>query len=265
MIQHMTYVYFTHTHTVIPLPLDFPHPLPGHPLFPYMVDFLRHTASPATPADPPPPPPLPPRLPPRNIPRKSDEETPQHSEPSKKKPAFYLRLSLQTLSCLSSGLLCSQNSRVSEFVRKKLSAEHMSCFAWLLRSVTNDQLQSELLEMLHSLVMRGMIGDGLQGLLLRELELNTKCWPLQVCVVCRCVVCAGVWCVCCLRGCELLMVNFNTILSSRSLLFIFTVGPTERPLIHRLFNVLLVELMMNSIFATLDAYDDYPPRSLKLQ
>ncbi len=76
---------------------------------------------------------------------------------------------------------------MTEFVRKKLSAEHMSCFAWLLRSVTNDQLQSELLEMLHSLVMRGIIGDGLQGLLLRELELNTKCWPLQVRGVSVCV------------------------------------------------------------------------------
>jgi len=69
-------------------------------------------------------------------------------------------------------------------VRKKLGAEHISCFAWLLRSVTNDKLQSDVSDMLHDLVMRGLISDPHQGLLLRELELNHRCWPLQVSKVC---------------------------------------------------------------------------------
>ncbi len=156
--------------------LDFPHPSADHPLFPYMVDFLRRTASPGTP---PPPPPLPPRLPPRNTQQKQDEVTTIQTEPIKKKPAFYLRLSVQTLSCLS-GLLCSQNERLTDFVQKKLGADHVSCLACLLRMVTHTQLGADLLEVLHSLVMRGVLGEGLQGLLLRELELNPKCWPLQV-------------------------------------------------------------------------------------
>ena len=171
----------------LPLDDDLPHsllPPPEHPLFPFMAAFLRRTGSPSTPLAPPPPPPLPPRLPPRNIPRKQEESTSQQTELVKKKPAFYLRLASRTLTCLSAGLLCNTNTRMTEFISKKLSGEHISCFAWLLRSVTNEQLQSDILEMLHSLVMRGLISDGHQGLLLRELELNARCWPLQVPRVC---------------------------------------------------------------------------------
>ena len=172
-----------------------PHPLlppPEHPLFPFMAAFLRR-ADPSTPiAPPPPPPPLPPRLPPRNIPRAQkrwpDDESPPHGEILKKKPTFYFRLASFILSTVSNSLFCNQHKSVTEFVLQKIHAEHISCFAWLLRTATDTHFQSILLEMLHSLITRGLINEGHQGLLLRELELNARCWPLRVSPACLSVL-----------------------------------------------------------------------------
>lgn len=158
-------------------------PPPDHPPFPFIAEFLRITHMNTPLGLPPPPPPLPPRVPPRNPRGQTScpgDESPPHGETVPKKSLFYFRLASYTLTTLSRGLVCTSHGALTEFVRSKIHGEHISCFAWLLRAVTNNDFLSLLLEMVHSAIVRGLIDEGHQGLLLRELELNTRCWPLRI-------------------------------------------------------------------------------------
>lgn len=197
--------------------LELPPP-PEHPLIPFMAALLLgeppKMATPASAPAPPPPPPLPPRhraakpvdllaLPPRSIPRPPME---LHYPEMKKKPGVYFRLASVVLKCLSSGVVRSDDRNMQEYVHKKLQPEHISCLAWLIHNVESTlskgeskssevkskvvsnlgeedlrSFASELMEMVHEMIMTGAINHGLlQGVLLHELGLNTRCWPLHV-------------------------------------------------------------------------------------
>lgn len=193
--------------------LELPPP-PEHPLIPFMAALLLgeppKMATPASAPAPPPPPPLPPRhraakpedlLPPRSIPRME-----LHYPELKKKPGVYFRLASIVLKCLSNGVVRSEHRNMQEYVHKKLQPEHLSCLAWLIHNIESTlskgesksgevkskivsnlgeedlrSFASELMEMVHEMIMSGAINHGLlQGVLLHELGLNTRCWPLHV-------------------------------------------------------------------------------------
>lgn len=79
---------------------------------------------------------------------------------------------------------------------KKLQHEHVSVLASLFMNTTDPSAQGDssktravelgafasmLTDTIHEMVIGGMIGhDRLQGVLLHELGLNPKCWPLNV-------------------------------------------------------------------------------------
>ena len=168
-------------------------------------------ATPTAPA-PPPPPPLPPRrrvseplLPPRFIPRPQVITEPRYTE-MKTKSGLYISLASAVLKCLWSGVVRNENRTMQKYLHEKLQPEHVSCLAWLIQNVEStlskeelksdgvkskivsnlgeEDLQcfaSELMEMTHEMIMNGAIDhDVLQGILLHELGLNTRCWPLHV-------------------------------------------------------------------------------------
>ena len=177
--------------------------------------------TPSTPSvPPPPPPPIPPRrkvadtplpVPPRHhiprfqlqTPEGGGESRPISAETLKKKPGFYLWLASSALSCLSSGLVKNENPSIQAFLRKKLQAEHISSFAWLVQNI-HSSLQSlegeskakafstelvifgrDLFDMLNEMIMSGVMNhEYLQGVFVHELGLNTKCWPLHITPTC---------------------------------------------------------------------------------
>lgn len=186
-----------------------------HPFIPFMASLLLgeppEMATPTAPA-PPPPPPLPPRrrvseplLPPRFIPRPHVSAEPRTTE-MKTKSTLYISLALAVLKCLWSGVVRNENRSMQKYLREKLQPEHISCLAWLVQNVEStlsmgdsksDEVKSkivsnlgeedlrvfasELMEMMHEMIMNGAINhDVLQGILLHELGLNTRCWPLHV-------------------------------------------------------------------------------------
>lgn len=157
-----------------------------------------------------PPPPLPPKrtklfrkggagvdageklpLPPRNIPRNPSEV------PTQMKPNFYFRLALQALKCLSGSLVFSTHQRLHEYLTSSVSTDHLSVVAWLFVTghglVSNrarstdlarlgsiEELVSGVTELLHEMVVGGLVSHDHHGMLLRELGLHTGCWPLFI-------------------------------------------------------------------------------------
>ena len=105
-----------------------------------------------------------------------------------------------TCRCLSNGLVSSEDRSVQKFLREKLQAEHVSSLAWLVQTVESTldtgtvkskvvsnlggdltTFASELMEMSHELIMSGTLSHEIfHGVLLHELGLNARCWPLQV-------------------------------------------------------------------------------------
>lgn len=184
-------------------------------------------ATPSTPlVPPPPPPPIPPRrkvadipvpVPPRPIPRfqlqyhegGSSDSRPFSAESLKKKPSFYMRLASIALSCISGGLVKNNNSNIQAFLKKKIQAEHVSSFAWLVQNIHSSlqnlesapNIESDmklqvfcteligfsriLFDMLNEMIMSGVMNhEYLQGVFIHELGLNTKCWPLHITPTC---------------------------------------------------------------------------------
>ena len=156
-----------------------------------------------SPLPPPPPPPLPPRrepLPPRAIP-KPHLRPPHHThsvELGRKTPTLFLSLASAALKCLSVGLAGVS----TPLLGKKLLPEHVSCLAWLVLNVDSTQQSivkepksklatslgdslvlfgTSLMTVIQEMIMSGAINhDYLQGVLLHELGLHTKCWPLSI-------------------------------------------------------------------------------------
>ena len=186
---------------------------PDHPLLPFMARFFQMSSPDLGPIPPPPPPPLPPRrnasssqgpeavppecppLPPRGVPR--NIWIPQNLE-TKKRTGFYLKLSMTILKCLSVGFVQSSHTGVHRLLCDKLQPEHISALSYLIQNTDSktladsgrqvlleaDQFGSfaaDLSEMVHKMIMEDVIGrERLQGVLLHELGLSTRCWPLQV-------------------------------------------------------------------------------------
>lgn len=176
---------------------------------PFMAKFFRVPLNAPTPPPPPPPPPpsLSPRklfsdtsappLPPRNLPRKSAAKTSAGAE--LKKSALHFSLAVISLKFIWSALVQSKHQGVRAFMAKKLQHEHISVLASLLLNTDCSSAQGDsklkavseleqfgaftgmLTDMVHEMVIGGMIGqDRLQGVLLHELGLNHKCWPLNL-------------------------------------------------------------------------------------
>lgn len=121
-------------------------------------------------------------------------------EVRKRKPALFLHLASSSMKCLSTGLVANKDATIQNFIRERLQAEHISCLAWLVQNVDalismlnasskvepslNSELAgfgSDLMEMLQEMIVGGLIGQQyLQGVLLNELGLSTKCWPLHI-------------------------------------------------------------------------------------
>ena len=159
----------------------------------------------------PPPPPLPPRrpsgakkgksskipMPPRSGFGAADAARP---ETKKRKPVLFLHLATSTMKCLHAGFMSSRDHALQSFVKSHVQAEHVSCLAWLVQNL--DALVSkmdagskresslgcelanlgvDLMEMLQEMIVGGVIGPQyLQGVLLNELGLTAKCWPLRI-------------------------------------------------------------------------------------
>ncbi len=104
------------------------------------------------------------------------------------------------MKCLHAGIIGSQDPALQTFVKTSIQAEHVSCLAWLVQNLdalismldsgskkestfiaelTN--LGNELMDMLQEMIVSGVIGQQyLQGVLLNELGLSAKCWPLKI-------------------------------------------------------------------------------------
>lgn len=198
-------------------------PPQSHPLL-LMAAMLMgdEVSTPGTPSvPPPPPPPIPPRrkvadtsvpLPPKTIqvPRfqlqlqeGGTDSRPFSAETLKKKPGFYLWLSSAALSCLSSGFVKNESSKMQAFLKKKLQAEHISSLAGLVQNIhsTLQSLEDEpklkafcaelvsfgrdLFDMLNEMIMSGVMNhEYLQGVFIHELGLSMKCWPLHITPTC---------------------------------------------------------------------------------
>ena len=118
----------------------------------------------------------------------------------KRKPILFLRLTSSSIRCLYAGLLANRDPALQKFVRDSLQAEHVSCLAWLVQNVDAlismldsstkveagfvselTGLGSDLIEMLQEMIVSNVIGQQyLQGVLLNELGLSAKCWPLHI-------------------------------------------------------------------------------------
>lgn len=136
-----------------------------------------------------------PPLPPRNILRKSGSRA---GGTELSKTALHFSLASASLEFLRTALVQSKHQGVRTFVTKKLQHEHVSVLASLFMNTTDPSAKdgggdpmpkgvelgafaSVLTEAIHEMVIGGMIGqDRLQGVLLHELGLNPKCWPLDL-------------------------------------------------------------------------------------
>ena len=179
-------------------------PLSENALPPFMAKFFRVPLSVPPPA--PPPPPLSPKklfsdvsappLPPRNLLRKSAAKS--AAGPELKKSVVHFSLAVISLKFIWTALVQSKHPGVRAFMTKRLQHEHISVLASLFLN-TDCSAQADgklkavleledfgvftgmLTEMIHEMVIEGMIGqDRLQGVLLHELGLNHKCWPLNL-------------------------------------------------------------------------------------
>ena len=148
----------------------------------------------------PPPPPLPPRRPPVVKKKSLNIPLPPRGVPRQRcKPVLYLRLATTTMSCLAE-LVSSKDPTLRKFVQDNLCAEHISCLAWLVQNVdvlismldSSSKVESsfvlelagfgsDLMDMLQAMIVSGVIGQQyLQGILLNELGMSAKCWPLKI-------------------------------------------------------------------------------------
>lgn len=117
-----------------------------------------------------------------------------------RKPVLFLHLVSSIMKCLHLGLVRNKDPGIQKYLREKIHTEHISCLAWLVQNldaliVMVDSsskkeanfnvelvgLGADVMEMLQEMVMNGIVGHQyLQGVLLNELGLNAKCWPLKV-------------------------------------------------------------------------------------
>lgn len=121
-------------------------------------------------------------------------------EIKKRKPVLFLRLASSSMRCLYTGLVASKDPALQKYVRDSLQAEHVSCLAWLVQNVDMlismldsgskvevgfaselASLGSDLMEMVQEMIVSDLIGQQyLQGILLNELGMSAKCWPLHI-------------------------------------------------------------------------------------
>lgn len=121
-------------------------------------------------------------------------------EIKKRKPVLFLHLGSSSMHCLYTGLVSNKDPALQKFIRDSLQAEHVSCLAWLVQNVDAlvsmldadskveasfvselRGLGSDLMEMLQEMIMSDVISQQyLQGILLNELGMSTKCWPLHI-------------------------------------------------------------------------------------
>ncbi len=165
-------------------------------------------ATPIPTAPPPPPPPLPPKksrssksmfvpiigatpcLPPRSIPR-----TP--SSPVQMKMTFYLRLSVVSIKCLLEGLVQNPLDEIQNYLLTQIKPVHTSILSWLflnVHSLSEDAKNSEkfnkifhfremlklITDLLHEMVVNGIVTPEYHGSLLRDIGLHPACWPLTI-------------------------------------------------------------------------------------
>ena len=134
----------------------------------------------------------------------------------KKKPEFYLKLAAATLKCLLVGVAQNEHAGIQKLFQDKLTPELISQLAWLIINVglANDKIgvpsltapgnqrerkeskkvktnllnlredlasvYSDLMELVHEMILNEASYHMLHGVLLHELGLSAKCWPLQV-------------------------------------------------------------------------------------
>ena len=121
-------------------------------------------------------------------------------EVRKRKPVLFIHLASITVKLLRTGLVSSKDPIVQKLVREKVQAEHVSCLAWMVQNLdtlismfdSNSkpeynfsselvEVGSDLMEMLQEMIVGGVINQQyLQGVLLNELGLSAKCWPLHI-------------------------------------------------------------------------------------
>lgn len=175
--------------------------------------FLPNIVSDATPSiPPPPPPPLPPKkarfstegatpnarpLPPRLVPRQKSSTSQQESTVKCKKMSFYLHLSVASLKCLLEGFIQNTCTEIQKQLSSQFKLGHISISAWLflnVHSLSEDNKNSTdfvtlphfkdlakvVTELLHEVVVSGVVTPEYHGFLLQDIGLHPACWPLDV-------------------------------------------------------------------------------------
>ena len=162
-------------------------------------------ATPIPVAPPPPPPPLPPKkarfakplvpprlLPPRSVPREEEQWS-----PTQKKMTLYLRLTNTAVRCLLEGLVQGSQGELQKFLTSQFKPCHASVLSWLflnVHSLSNDSknshkfvrlchfsdLSQAVTDLLHEMVVSGIVSAEYHGSLLRDIGLHPACWPLNV-------------------------------------------------------------------------------------
>ena len=128
----------------------------------------------------------------------------------KKKPEFYLGLASATLKCLSVGVVQSEHSGIQKLLQDKLRPELISQLAWLILNVGStsntaapvtarekreakkaktavlglkhelSSVGTDLMEMVHEMILNDSSHHMLHDVLLHELGLSAKCWSLAI-------------------------------------------------------------------------------------
>ena len=152
----------------------------------------------------------------------------------RKKPEFFLGLALAALRCVSVGVVHSRHAGARKILQDKLKNEHVVQLAWLIqnvgsvrnhapnhtptggpkhrepkkvRRVTPEvpaakqnllELGTELMDMVHEMIMSDSSRHLLHDVLLHELGLTAKCWslaipPASLSVLGRVLVCRLYW------------------------------------------------------------------------
>ena len=195
--------------TIGPVPTS--PPVPPKRIVPLEIPQFVRKPFPDTPHLPPPPP--------RGRVVPHDELLAPRYSDLRKKPEFYLGLAAATLRCVWVGIVQSEHAGLQKLFQDKLRPELISQLAWLVQNVGSipsssppslgasaatpssaarekregkngkassalrDELVgvgSELLEMVHDIILMDSSHHMLHGVLLHEMGLSIKCWSLQI-------------------------------------------------------------------------------------
>ena len=116
---------------------------------------------------------------------------------TKKKPVFYLGLSLIAARCLLEGMVQSSFEGLQKFLISQMKVEHVSTVSWLfsnIHTISNGSnksgelvklvhftdLLSTITDLVHEMILSGIITHEHHWELLRDLGLHHGCWPLHV-------------------------------------------------------------------------------------